>query len=105
MATQDDPSDELEFPPLIFQEEPAQVSKPPASDEEEKQCALEVVRRHHARIATTLNSIWAYPECGDYLQRLVFDGADRADQIRDGFKPEVLDAILVLAQLHKLGVR
>ena len=105
MATQDNPDDELIFPPLVFQEEPLQASKPPASAEEEKECALQIVRTHHPHIATQLDSIWTSPECADYLQKLIFDGSDPANLIRVGFKSEVVDAILVLAGLHKAVAR
>ncbi|NVO05507.1 MAG: hypothetical protein HXX19_05975 [Rhodoferax sp.] len=61
------------------------------------------MRSHHPRIANTLSTVWGYRECGDYLEKLVFNGADPADLKRVGFKPEVADALLVLSRLHKVS--
>ena len=83
------PDDEMEFPPLILEEAKPRSSKPPVSDEEQIRLALELVRSHHVRIANTLSTVWGYRECGDYLQKLVFNGSDPADLKRVGFKPEV----------------
>jgi len=102
MEMHNDLGQELVFPPLAFPDEPSRASKFPVSEQEEKEYALEVIRAHHARIATALQSTWGFHECGDYLQRLVFDGSDPVDLRRVGFKPEVLNAIMVLLRLHRV---
>ena len=103
MEIQDDPGHELVFPPLAFPEEPCAAPKFHVIAQDERECALQVIRTHQARIATTVKSIWGRQECGDYLQRLIFDGSDPVDLRRAGFKPEVLDAIMVLLRLHRLA--
>jgi hypothetical protein len=96
------PDDDMEFPPLILEDAQPRTSKPPVSDAEQIQLALLVVRSLHPRIANTLQTVWGYHECGDYLQKLVFNGSDPADLKRIGFKPEVADALLLLSKLHKV---
>lgn len=67
--------------------------------------AREVVRAHHPRIASTLDSMWGYKECADYLEKLTFDGTDPTGHTRVGFKPEVLTALLRLQAMHVINYR
>jgi hypothetical protein len=99
------PDDNMEFPPLIFEDAPPRASKPPLSDAEQIQLALEVVQSLHPRIANTLLTVWGYQECGDYLQKLVFNGSEPADLARAGFKPNIADALLLLSKMHKVTAR
>jgi hypothetical protein len=99
------PDDDMEFPPLIFEDAQPRTSKPPISDAEQIKGALEVVQSLHPRIANTLRTVWGYQECSDYLQKLVFNGSDPADLKRVGFKPDVADALLLLSKLHKVTAR
>lgn len=94
--------DDMAFPPLSFEEPSPRTSKPPLRGEDVIEQAIETVGTKHQRIANTLKSIWGYQECSDYLQRLVFDGADPADLTRAGFSAEVADAILLLSRIHEV---
>ncbi len=105
METPDAPGDDVAFPPLIFEEETPQPSKAPPGDAEEIARALATVRTHHPRIAHSLQEIWGYRECADYLEKLVFNCSDPADLKRIGFDPEVMDALLILSRLHTITAR
>jgi hypothetical protein len=105
MDNEDAPDDEMVFPPLILEDELRQRSKEALSDEDEMARALEAIGKYHPRIASALKETWGYPECANYLQRLIFNGSDPAVLHRAGFKPEVLDAILILSALHHVVAR
>ena len=94
--------DNMAFPPLSFEDEAPQIAKPPRREEDVVAQAIETVRSRHERIANTLKSIWGYQECSDYLQKLVFNGADPTDLNRVGFDPEVADALLLLSEIHNV---
>ena len=105
MQTPDAPGDDMAFPPLFLEEEIPQSSKAPPSDAEEIARALTTVRARHPRIAHSLQEIWGYRECADYLEKLVFNCSDPADLKRIGFDPEVMDALLTLSRLHTVTAR
>ncbi len=93
---------DMAFPPLIFEDEPPPVVKPPLREEDVAAKAIETVRSRHERIANTLTTIWGYQECSDYLEKLVFNGSDPTDLKRTGFDPQVADALLLLSEVHKV---
>lgn len=94
--------EDMAFPPLFSEEPSPRISKPPLRDEDVIEQAIETVRTRHERIANTLKTIWGYQECSDYLQRLVFDGADPTDLKRAGFTDDVANAIMLLSRIHKV---
>lgn len=94
--------DDMAFPPLIFEDEPPPISKPPLCEEDVVAQAIKTVLSKHERIANTLKSIWGFQECADYLHKLVFNGSDPTDLKRVGFNPEVADALLQLSRIHKV---
>jgi hypothetical protein len=93
---------DMEFPPLIFEDEPPPISKPPVCEVDFVAEAMKTVLSKHERIGNTLKSIWGYQECSDYLQKLVYNGSDPADLNRTGFNPEVADALMLLSEVHKV---
>lgn len=62
--------------------------------------AFEILRKHHARIADSIQLFWGHPECDEFIQKLVFNADDESVRVRAGFKPEVLEAIMNLSSLH-----
>ncbi len=62
---------------------------------------LAIVRAHHERIAKAIEMFWGHPECENYIQQLIISGGDRSDQTREGFKSEVISALISLAALHE----
>ena len=105
MKNEDAPDDEMVFPPLILEDDLRLRSKEPLRDEDEMARALETIGKYHPRIASALKQTWGYQECANYLQKLIFNGSDPADLQRAGFKPEVLDAILILSARHRVVAR
>ncbi len=100
--------EDLNFPPLIMEEEVRPALQVPVQElpiQDRIEHSMAIVRAHHERIAKGLALMWGYPECNEYLQKLVFDGSDPADTRRAGFKPEVLEALLSLLELHRVGAR
>lgn len=61
---------------------------------------FEVLRKHHARIADSIQLFWGHPECDEFIQHLVFNTDEEYVRTRAGFKPEVLEAIMNLSSLH-----
>ena len=63
--------------------------------------AMEVVTRHHPRIAQAIRTFWGHRDCVEYLQTLILKGG-YSDGLtnRVGFKDEVLSALMRLASLH-----
>lgn len=86
-------------------------TQPAPLDELNRQARIdhefEILRKHHARIADSIQLFWGHPECDEFIQKLVFNAGDEYVRARAGFKPEVLDAIMTLSSLHvvdhKLG--
>lgn len=95
-------NDDMAFPPLSFEDDAPQISKPPLLERDLMDQAIDTIRARHERIANTLKAIWGYQECADYLQKLVFNGSDPADLKRVGFNPEVAGALLLLSRIHKV---
>jgi len=67
--------------------------------------ALGVVGGRHPHIAKAIDAFWGFKEGEDYLTKLIFDGSDPKSYTREGFKPEVLSALLTLQSLHKVTKR
>jgi hypothetical protein len=64
-----------------------------------------VVRKHHARIADSIQLFWGHPECDEFIQKLIFNAGDEYVRARAGFKPEILEAIMNLSNLHVVIVK
>ena len=64
--------------------------------------ALEVVEKHHERIAKAIHLFWGTRDCVEYIQKLVMSGGDGFGKARVGFKPEVVSALLSLITLHRV---
>jgi hypothetical protein len=62
--------------------------------------ALEVVERHHQRIANTIRTLWGFRECSDYINKLIMSGGDGMGHARIGFQREAVEAMLALADIH-----
>lgn len=86
---------------LDFDEAP---TRPMGLDEKEPEVlaaeALERVELHHPRIAQTIRTLWGYKECSAYINQLIMSGGDGMGKARIGFKPEAVEAMLQLADLH-----
>ncbi len=68
--------------------------------EDRKNDALAVVDGHHHRIANTIRTMWGYPECSVYINKLILAGGDGFGNNRVGFSAEAVQAMLELADLH-----
>ena len=79
-------------------------TRPMGLDEKEPEVlaaeALERVELHHHRIAQTIRTLWGYKECSAYINQLIMSGGDGMGNARIGFKPEAVEAMLQLADLH-----
>lgn len=91
-----------EFPKIEWEEEvpvtrpqPLHETPPPAR----VAAQLELVRKLHPRIALTIESLWGFPECVKYINSLVMSSDDRGVH-REGFRPEVLTALMNLMAMH-----
>ncbi len=72
----------------------------PPSLIERKNMALDIVELHHQRIANTIRTLWGYPECGAYINKLIMAGGDGMGQARVGFNQDAVQAMLELSDLH-----
>ena len=68
--------------------------------DERKDQALAVVELHHQRIANTIRTLWGYPECGAYINKLIMAGGDGMGHARVGFNQDAVQAMLELSDLH-----
>jgi len=88
--------DKLTFPPLLSDAEieagrkPHPGSGPPVYD------PWPPLEAKFPRIAKTVRELWGKRELDDYLDRLLID--DRGN--REGFPPEVVEALLALSHRH-----
>lgn len=63
---------------------------------------MTIIRAQHETIARKIEVFWGDPECIDYIRQLILDGDDGGARNRDGFKREVLSALINLQALHRL---
>jgi hypothetical protein len=61
---------------------------------------MDIIARHHVRIALAIEKFWGHRDCVEYIQKLILNG-DTDGHKRVGFKPEVVSALINLASLHK----
>ena len=103
-----DPKDsrfkETGFPSLQWEEDDL-PTRPMPLHERPLQARIDVemavIAEHHIRIALSIEKFWGHKDCLEYIQSLVMSGYKEGEK-RMGFKPEVLSALLSLAQLHKI---
>lgn len=91
------------FPPLTWEAEDLETRRMPLHELPRQagiDAALDVVARHHGRLAVAIKSFWGTRDCVEYIQNLVMSGGDGFGNARVGFKPEVVSALLSLASLH-----
>jgi hypothetical protein len=89
--------------PMIVEEddEPAPVvDLLKLSPEQRFAQAMAIIERHHARVAKTLQAMWGYQECSDYISKLIMSGVDGTGKARVGFNQDAASAMLVLGNLH-----
>jgi hypothetical protein len=96
------------FPDLNYDEEPV-TTRPMGLHEIPVQARIDmqmaIVRRHHERIAKSIDVFWGHRDCVEYLQKLVLSGGDGVGNAKVGFKSEVLAALMSLAELHQITHR
>jgi len=83
-----------------FELDTEQMPLEPPSLAERKTIALDIVERHHQRIANTIRTLWGYQECGVYINKLIMAGGDGMGHARVGFNLEAVQAMLELSDLH-----
>ena len=87
--------------PAPLLEAAIQAAAPQAGTlEQRKMDALAVVDAHHHRIGNTIRTMWGYPECSVYINKLIMSGGDGMGHNRVGFSAEAVQAMLELADLH-----
>ena len=95
----------LGFPTLKWEED-EMATRPMPLHELPRQVgidnAMEIVARHHERIAKAITVFWGTRDCVEYIQKLVLSGGDGFGNARVGFKPEVVSALLSLTSLHQM---
>jgi len=93
------------FPPLNIEED-EMATRPMPLHELPRQVgidvAMDVVARHHERIAKAIQLFWGTRDCVEYIQKLVMNGGDGFGNARVGFKPEVVSALLSLISMHQI---
>jgi hypothetical protein len=67
--------------------------------------ALAVIGKRHPQIARAIDAFWGFKEGEDYITKLIFDGSDPKSFEREGFKPDVVGALLTLQSIHKVARR
>ena len=96
------------FPKLVWEEEDL-ATRPMPLHELPRQVgidlAMDVIAKHHARIAKAIETFWGTRDCVEYIQKLVMNGGDGFGNVRVGFKPEVVSAMLSLISLHQIDSR
>ena len=106
-----DKNESLGFPPLSDKPDesmeldtwPMPLHELPV--EHQVQQALIVVAHRHPHIAKAIAMFWGHQEAADYLRQLIFDGSDPKSHTREGFKSDVLTALLNLQSLHVVKKR
>ena len=68
--------------------------------EQRKNVAMTTLEQHHQRIANTIRTLWGYPECSTYINKLIMSGGDGMGNARVGFHQVAVEAMLELAELH-----
>ena len=93
------------FPPLNMEEDEMETRAMPLHELPRQvgiDMAMDVVARHHERIAKAILLFWGKRDCVEYIQKLVLSGGDGFGNARVGFKPEVVSALLSLISLHQI---
>jgi hypothetical protein len=68
------------------------------SEEEEARHALKLVTAHYPRVGQQIDLFWPKPAmCADYVNGLILNGYDDRGNIRQGFKQEVLPALMLIS--------
>jgi len=84
--------DELPTRPMPLHERPLQAR----IDVE-----MSVIADHHMRIALAIEKFWGHRDCVEYMKNLILSGYKEGEK-RMGFKPEVVQALINLTQLHRI---
>ena len=97
------PKPEVCFPSLSWEDEeldtrPMPLHERPLQARVDAEMALLGAR--HARVAHAVESFWGSKDCVAYIESLVLSGYKEGEK-RMGFKPEILSALMTLADLHK----
>ena len=107
MSLQDPKDDsrfkETGFPSLSWEEEDLPTRPTPLHErplQARVDSEMEVIARHHVRIALAIEKFWGHRDCVEYIQSLILNG-DKDGEKRVGFKPEVVSALINLASMHK----
>lgn len=100
--TPDESEQDTDFPSIEWQEEeastrPIPVHQTTAGTRRDRH--VELIAGRHMRIASAIETMWGHPECTEYIQQLIISGYKEGER-RVGFRNEVLQALLVLGDLH-----
>ncbi len=68
------------------------------AEEEEAKQALKLLAAHYPRVGQQIEMFWPKPQmCADYVNGLILNGYDDRGNIRQGFKQEVLPALMLIS--------
>lgn len=105
-SSNDSKNESLGFPPIVDKPDDGSTTDTwpmPLHDlpvEHQIQQALAVVSQWHPHIAKAITAFWGHQDAADYLEQLIFDGSDPKSYTREGFRVDVLTALLNLQSLH-----
>ena len=94
---------ETGFPSLNWEEEDLATRPIPLHERPlQARVAMEMalIGEHHLRVAQAIDSFWGHKDCVAYIESLILSGYKQGEK-RLGFKPEVLTALMTLAELHR----
>ena len=69
--------------------------------DQRKADAIALIERQHPKIAGAIRATWGFKECAAFVNKLVLSGSDDMGHTRVGFSPQVVDALMRLADLHE----
>lgn len=97
------PNEDVGFPSLQWEDDELDT-RPMGLHERPLQARVDwqmaIVAERHVRVALAIETFWGHRDCVDYIQGLVLNGY-KEGQMRTGFKPEVVTALMNLVELHK----
>lgn len=97
------PEPDSDFPTIQWEEDEPSTRPVPLSEASpgvRRDRLIELIGQRHLRVASAIETMWGHAECPEYIEQLVISGYKDGEK-RLGFRLEVVDALLALADLHQ----